>query len=159
MGRPRKPKPKQKPWNLFEPSRNERIQVKLMRGYGLTLEEISSLIVNPKTGQSIELAVLKRTFEHELRSGQAFVNCRVVEKLYKNATGNGPQAVTAQIWWTKARMGWRSTDRVEHDLAPGSNGVLLAPAGVLPSEWVNQQRAANLRRKPPKSSRTAEVAK
>lgn len=69
------------------------------------IDDVASAIgVNVKT--------LRRACEDELRNGKTRKNAEVVQSLYLNATKN--MSVAAQIYWTKAQMGWRETSRIEH---------------------------------------------
>jgi hypothetical protein len=53
---------------------------------------------------------LRSAFRHELDVGHVKANSAVAESLYQQAIkGN----VTAAIWWTKARTGWKETT-VQH---------------------------------------------
>jgi len=69
-----------------------------MTGYGITQEDIATVLdIHPKT--------LRVHYRRELDTGATEANVRVVQALFKNAVTN--QSVQAQVWWTKARMGWR----------------------------------------------------
>lgn len=54
--------------------------------------------VSPKT--------LRRHYEHELAVGAAEANAKVAAALYRAGLDDGPEAVTAAIFWLKARAGW-----------------------------------------------------
>ena len=73
----------------------------------------------------ISTRTLTRHFPDELESGADRANIRVVGNLYRIATQTQDQkaALTAAIWWTKARMGWRG------DNGPAVEGGLDVPAG------------------------------
>lgn len=131
----------------FKPTEEHRREVLLMAGFGLNHDQIAVLLKD-QNGAPIGPRLLRAHFDHELKSGAAMVNAKVVESLYKKAIGNGPQAVTACIWWTKARMGWRSTDVIAH-VAEGSNGVLVVPAQVTPEDWIEEQQHKNAKKAPP----------
>jgi hypothetical protein len=45
-----------------------------------------------------------KAFRRELDVGATKANAKVAESLFKQATNGN---VTAQIWWTKCRMGWK----------------------------------------------------
>ena len=55
-----------------------------------------------------------RCFAKELASGQVKANARVAESLYRKATGEGREAVTAAIFWLKTRAHWKETSAHEH---------------------------------------------
>jgi hypothetical protein len=76
-----------------------------MAGFGIRHEEIARLVVNQATGQRIDDKTLRLRFRDELDNGVAKANTAIVSALYKLATES--KNVTAMIWWTKARMGWR----------------------------------------------------
>jgi hypothetical protein len=69
-----------------------------MTGLGLTQQNICGLL-------DIDEKTLRKHFRRELDSGAAEANLRVAQSLYNLATKD--RNVTACIWWTKARMGWK----------------------------------------------------
>jgi hypothetical protein len=99
MGRPR-----------FNPTQEQRDRVEAMAGFGIRHEEIARLVINPSTGKPIDDTTLRIHFRLELDTGVTKANTAVASKLYKMATEQGN--VTAMIWWTKARMGWREATDV-----------------------------------------------
>jgi hypothetical protein len=91
-------------------AKEQREHVESLAGFGLLHREICLLIINPATGKPIGEKTLRAAFKGELAVGVVKTNGKVVQSLYKNALkGN----VTAQIWWTKCRMGWKETVRTE----------------------------------------------
>ena len=77
-------------------------QVEAMAGYGVPEADIAGVIgIDPKT--------LRKHYRHELDHGHVKANARVAESLYRKATGDGAQSVTAAIFWLKTRAGWRET--------------------------------------------------
>lgn len=95
----------------FEPTDKDRQQVETLAGLGIPKEDICLLINNPHTNTPIAKATLEKYFSHELQAGHVKANSKIAQSLYKQATeGN----VTAGIWWTKARMGWKEKQEVEH---------------------------------------------
>jgi hypothetical protein len=69
-----------------------------MAGMGLRQEEISLLLGH--TAKTV-----RRHYRHELTIGSIEANLRVARSLYNLAVKEGN--VSACIWWTKARMGWK----------------------------------------------------
>ena len=68
------------------------------------------LVVNPSRAKPIDEKTLHKKFDRELDIGSIKANAAVVKALYTKAIkGN----VTAQIWWTKCRMGWKDTSRID----------------------------------------------
>jgi hypothetical protein len=97
-------------------------QVMSMSGYGITQADIATVLeIHPKT--------LRLHYRRELDTGAIEANARVAQALFKNATVN--ENVTAQIWWTKARMGWKEQQDV--NLAgPGGGAVpIMVMTGVM----------------------------
>ena len=77
-----------------------RRQVEAMAGYGIPELGIARVIgVDPKT--------LRKHYRSELDLGHIKANSAVAQSLFKKATGDGPQSVTAAIFWAKTRMGWK----------------------------------------------------
>lgn len=103
------------------PTEEMRRQVESMAGYGIPKEDIAAV-----TG--VSKSVIERHYATELAQGHIKANSRVAQSLFQQATGApaqvGPDGhvlrdevkpnVTAAIFWTKARMGWRETTRQEH---------------------------------------------
>ena len=67
-----------------------------MAAYGVPQEDIALVLdIDPKT--------LRKYLRVELTTGAAEANAKVAESLYRKAVGDGPQSVTAAIFWCKAR--------------------------------------------------------
>ena len=49
----------------------------------------------------------------------------MAENLFRKATGDGPQAVAAAIFWLKTRAGWKETTVHEHGGAEGMPLVIV----------------------------------
>jgi hypothetical protein len=63
------------------------------------VEIAKELKISPKT--------LRKHYREELDTGATKANVKVAESLYRKATGDGPQSVTAAIFWLKTRAGWK----------------------------------------------------
>ena len=73
-----------------------------MTAYGVPELNIASVIgIDPKT--------LRKHYRHELDNGQVKATAKVAESLFRKATSDGPQSVTAAIFWLKTKGGWRET--------------------------------------------------
>ena len=84
-----------------------RRQVEAMAGYGISEADIAKVIgIDPKT--------LRKHYRSELDIAHVKANSAVAQSLFKKATGDGPQSVTAAIFWAKTRMGWKETIVNEH---------------------------------------------
>ena len=67
----------------------------------------------------IDAKTLRKHYRHELDHGHTKANAKVAENLYRKATGEGREAVTAAIFWLKARARWKEVSVHEHG---GSGG-------------------------------------
>ena len=82
-----------------------------MAAYGIPEADIARVIgIDPKT--------LRRHYRDELDTGHVKANSKMAENLYRKAMGDGPQAVTATIFWLKTRAQWRETAIAEVRLDP-----------------------------------------
>ncbi|WP_206073673.1 hypothetical protein [Mesorhizobium sophorae] len=77
-------------------------QVEAMAGYGVAPADIAQVL-------GIEVETLKADYASELDGGHIKANARVAESLYRKATGEGREAVTAAIFWLKTRARWKET--------------------------------------------------
>ena len=83
-------------------------KVEAMAGYGLSATDIARVL-------DLDTEELKTSYSKELAGGQIKANARVAENLYRKATGEGREAVTAAIFWLKARARWKEVSVQEHD--------------------------------------------
>ena len=73
-----------------------------MAGYGVPELDIARVVgIDPKS--------LRKHYRGELDTGHIKATAKVAEFLFRRATTEGPQAVTAAIFWLKTRGGWRET--------------------------------------------------
>src|SRR5947199_70905 len=85
-----------------------RTQIEAMAGFGIPEAEIAQVLdIDPET--------LGARYRKELDTGRTKANARVAESLYRKATGEGREAVTAAIFWLKTRAGWKET--TAHELS------------------------------------------
>jgi hypothetical protein len=93
-----------------EPTEVTRKTVKAMTGYGIPQDDIALVLgINSRT--------MRKYYKAEIKVAAPEANAQVVQSLFKTAVGGN---VTAQIWWTKTRMGWREKPTDE----PTSNAAL-----------------------------------
>lgn len=119
---------------LFQPTDDQRRQVLTMTGFGLRQDEIcTSLQIDKKT--------LHKYFRRELDTGMIEANVRVAQALYTNATKHNN--VTAQIWWTKTRMGWKSTDVIEN-VNPQPFAIFVPTPISSTDAWLAQHAPAQI---------------
>jgi len=104
----------------FEPTETDRRQVEVMAGYGVPFEQISVLVQD-----GISIDTLRTHFSKELVKGKAQANALIGQKIYKKAFSGD---TTAQIWWSKCQMGWKEPPRqLEHT---GKDGGAIAVSSV-----------------------------
>ena len=83
-----------------------------MTAYGVAEVDVARVIgIDPKT--------LRKHYRDELDTGQIKATAKVAESLFRKATTEGPQSVTAAIFWLKTRGGWKETHVTE---VGGSHG-------------------------------------
>lgn len=87
----------------FEPTYEQRKTVEAMVGYGIPQDSICQIITK-SDGTPISKPTLEKHFRAEIDQGAVKANAKIAESLFKQAVGGN---VTAGIWWTKARMGWK----------------------------------------------------
>jgi len=97
----------------LQPTNEQRMTVAIMAAAGFGQRQIVQRIINPSTGKPIDLHTLEKYFREELDEGMNTANALVTQSLFKKATGNGPQSVTAAIFWLKCRAGWKPTEGLE----------------------------------------------
>lgn len=87
----------------FTPTKEHRAQVLAMTGYGIPQAEIAVML-------EIDNKTLRKYFRRELDTGMTEANVRVAKALWENAVRHNHAG--AQIWWTKARMGWKDAQDI-----------------------------------------------
>jgi hypothetical protein len=95
-----------------QPDPSLRRQVEALAGYGVPETDIAGVIgIDPKT--------LRKHYRHELDHGHVKANAKVAENLFRKATGEGRESVTAAIFWLKTRARWKEVqvNEVTHDVA------------------------------------------
>ena len=90
-----------------QPTDEFRKIVEAMVAYGIPLEDISNVL-------GIDRKTLSKHYSAEIDTAAAQANAKVAESLFRKATSDGTQSVTAAIFWLKTKAGWKETDRIEH---------------------------------------------
>ena len=85
-----------------KPEPAQRRQVEALAGYGVPEDDIASVI-------EVDAKTLRKHYRKELDQGHIKATAKVAESLYRKATGEGSQSVTAAIFWLKTRAGWKET--------------------------------------------------
>ena len=75
-------------------------KVETLAGFGFAAGEIALAL-------EIDGDRIGTAFAAELARGAVRANARVAESLFRKATGEGSQSVTAAIFWMKVRAGWK----------------------------------------------------
>lgn len=99
MAKPLKPKAKKAGRPPHKPTDESRATVEAMAGYGILQTDIGVVV-------GVSKPTLEKHYRAELDTGAIKANSKIAESLYKQATSGN---VTAAIWWSKARMGWKET--------------------------------------------------
>ena len=108
------------------PDERGRRQVEALAAYGVPEHHIARVVgIDPKT--------LRKHYRDELDLGATKATAKVAEFLFRKATTEGPQCVTAAIFWMKTRGGWRET--------PQAHEVSMKPA----SEMTDAELEARIR--------------
>ena len=100
------------------PDERGRRQVEAMAAYGVPELEIARRRIDPKT--------LRKHYRDELDLGSTKATARVAEFLFRKATTEGHQCVTAAIFWMKTRGGWREP--------PQTHEIAVKPASQMTDE-------------------------
>lgn len=99
----------------FAPTAEQRTLVANLVAFGLTGEQIASLIVQ-KNGQPLSLPSLYTYFRRELAEGLPRANAQIAGRLFRDAIDGN---TTAQIFWLKTRAHWKETNVLEVGGIPG----------------------------------------
>jgi len=84
-----------------------------MAGYGVPQALIARVL-------NMSALTLVKYYKEELETAHIRANTAVAQSLFRKATGDGPQSVTAAIFWAKTRMGWKEpASEYENDAAVG----------------------------------------
>ena len=103
----------------FEPTPDQRHQVKLMKALGIPEDRICKTIINPRTKKPVAPVTLARAFPRELESGATECHALVGNLILCTALGKRPALgdpikseqvrMTAAIFYAKTKMGWKET--------------------------------------------------
>jgi hypothetical protein len=117
----------------YRPTKKEHEQVELLAGIGIPQVTIAAVI-------GLALMTLRKHFALDLQHGTERANAAVGEFLFTKATGkrgNDHGAVTAAIFWMKARAGWKDRHDIVHQNPDGT---------ALFEDWPDAKLAAVTRR-------------
>lgn len=78
-------------------------QVEAMAGFGIPLANVAKVV-------GVSENTMRKYYPDEIALGATKANAKVIESLFRKATGERQGAVAAAIFWVKARCGWRETN-------------------------------------------------
>ena len=108
-----------------------RRQVEAMAAYGVPEADIARVL-------AIDAKTLRKHYREELDTGHVKATAKVAESLFREATTDGPQCVTAAIFWMKTRGGWRESPQSHEiavtDVSQMTDEELIARLNVLNAE-------------------------
>lgn len=111
----------------FAPTEAHRRTVRAMAAYGVPQAEIAAVL-------DVAMPTLRKHFRLELDTAAAEANAKVAESLFRRATGDGPQSVTAAIFWLKCRAGWQEVEPREGKKEKAAKAAHTAGLGT---HWGN----------------------
>lgn len=85
-------------------------QVQAMAQYGLTQENIASII-------GMEADTLRKWYDKEFHEGKQKANLKVAQRLFEKAMSGDTACLT---FWAKTQMRWRETLHVDNTSSDGS---------------------------------------
>lgn len=88
---------------MSRPRRSRRLA-----GYGLSTAEIARVM-------GIDEDTLTAHYAASIEKGRIKANARVAESLFRKATGEGRESVTAAIFWLKTRARWKEISARDRD--------------------------------------------
>jgi hypothetical protein len=120
-----------------EPSENDRRSVEVMKGYGIPDLDIARIV-------GVSVNCLRRWYPEELATGQAKANSAVAQSLFEKAMGSGQGAVTACIFWLKARAGWVEARPQDGPGKKEQQQAAASSVGGKGTEWANDLEAGQI---------------
>lgn len=112
------------PMPPHKPTEQQRKTVKAMSAYGIPQHDIAKVL-------GIHDDTLREHYRDELDRANAEACAKVAENLFRKATGEGKESVTAAIFWLKTRGRWKETSGVE---LTGKDGAPLEGRWLMPGE-------------------------
>ena len=129
----------------FVPTENERRQVEALSGYGLSQENISALIRD-----GISLDTLREHFKKELLSGKAKANAQVTKSIFQKVLAGDSSMMR---YWAGTQLGWCET---QHHELTGKNGAPIAVNATIDLKGLNDAELAQMQALLMKSKGTEE---
>ena len=88
------------------PTSESRSLVERLASIGIPQDKIADVV-------GLSGPTLRKHYREHLDGAALRANAAVADYLFKMATGDGPRAVTAAIFWMKTRAGWRENVEAE----------------------------------------------
>jgi len=126
----------------YRPTDDQKRQVMVMAGFGFRIKDICAVM-------QIDDQTLHTHYKHELATAEAEANVRVVQALYNNAVKHNN--VTAQIWWTKSRLGWKDASALDIENSAGSMTLMH----LLAAKAVRELQAPTIEAEPEEVSKAS----
>ena len=101
-----------------EPDAKSRATVQGLVGCGITLDDTAKIV-------GIDRKTLSKHYKVEISTGHLKANASVAQSLFKKATGGN---VVAQIFWLKARAGWK--DKFDLEVSGNPDAPLVTGLSV-----------------------------
>ena len=121
------------------PTPETRRQVEALASCGTTYELIARVI-------NISVPTLTKHYGEVLEVAGVKANAMIAQSLYKRALSNDKGAITAAIFWLKARAGWRDNISLDETGAPvGKKEIAQAEAQTagVGTEWGDDLRQSS----------------
>jgi hypothetical protein len=115
----------------FKPTAEQMAAVQVLVACGFNQEDIAAQIINPETGEPLSSRTMRKSMRAALDGGKAGANALVAKSLFKKATGSGPQAVSAAIFWLKCQAGWKEAAQSIELSGPQGAPIVVADAADL----------------------------
>jgi hypothetical protein len=104
----------------FEPTQEQRRNVKLLAGFGIPQDKICLMVINPQTDKPLDPKSLRKQFSRELEIGAVELHARISNFIVATIFGITPPAGTVAIdnqhvrgslamFFAETRMGWKKT--------------------------------------------------
>lgn len=91
----------------YKPTDEHRKMVEGMASVGINHDDICNVL-------DISKPTLRKHFREELDKAYVKANAKVAANLFRQATKDDFKAITAAIFWSKTRMGWKEPVHMEH---------------------------------------------
>ncbi|HEY0725148.1 MAG TPA: hypothetical protein VGD41_14345, partial [Pyrinomonadaceae bacterium] len=112
----------------YEPNKKDQGIVESLTGFGVPLEQIARLL-------KLDHKTIQKYYRFELDTGRIKANSQVANSLFQKAIGNGPQSVSAAIFWLKCQAGWKDSSGTIEYVSKKEEAQWAAKRAGLGSEW------------------------